>query len=76
MKDFLNRMGFIYDDKYKSNASSTFWQKKIYKSITSGNEKQSSIYIKENYKKYQATNILLLLKWKFGVIRKTSSNFM
>lgn len=47
----LTRMGFIHDDKYKSNASSAFWQRRYLKSIVSGNEKQSQIYFKESYKK-------------------------
>lgn len=58
----LNRMGFIYDDKYKSNASSTFWQRRYIKSITSGNEKQSSIYIKENYKKVSGYKYPIITK--------------
>lgn len=47
----LTRMGFSYDDKYKLSSDEKFWQRRYSENIVSGNEKQSVIYFKENYKK-------------------------
>ena len=58
----LTRMGFVFDDKYKSNASGTFWQRRYIKNIISGNEKQSLIYIKENYKKVSSHKYPIITK--------------
>ena len=59
----LTRMGFIYDETYKADTSnSKFWQRRYIKNIVSGNEKQSLIYLKEDYKKVSGNKYPIITK--------------
>lgn len=59
----LTRMGFHYDDSYKSGLSNdNFWQKRYKQNIVSGNEKTAFIYMKESYRKSKGYKYPIITK--------------